>query len=149
MGFLPTYGMLTMGFTMGSYQLLSFCWEPRSSCDKYLFYDVAEGVSNVAFTGQERVAGGQMPQGVWKWSQWLKFFDGSVIIHQVPHDFSKFWGRIRRSSLFLVTTICSQLVGGNSNGGSPGLDLAVGRCVFTFLLTLQISSKYMWVWFES
>lgn len=24
MGFLPTYGMLTMGFTMGSYQLLSF-----------------------------------------------------------------------------------------------------------------------------
>jgi len=39
-------------------------WEPRSSCDEYLFYDVAEGVSNVAFTGQERVAGGQMPQGV-------------------------------------------------------------------------------------
>eukprot|EP00435_Cladocopium_sp_Y103_P033836 s1121_g8.t1 len=26
----------------------------RSSCDPYLFYDVAEGVSNVAFTGQER-----------------------------------------------------------------------------------------------
>ena len=136
-----TYGMLTMGFTMGSYQLLSYQLGnpgPAATSTSSTMWPTAFPMwpSLVRSGLLEVKCLRESENGV----RDSNFLEESVIIHQVPYHFSTFWGRSRRSSLFLVTTICSQLVRGSSNGGSPGLGLAVGKCVFTFLLTIQISS---------